>query len=105
MWERFGDKRIIVLNNYNFGIFHGHGSKGKTRERALECFRNDRVDCIIFGHSHNPVCAYEGRILLFNPGSPTDKRKNQYYSFGLLEIDVEIRPRIIFFNVHGEEMK
>ena len=102
--ERFGEKKIIKLGDYNFGIFHGHGSKSNTGQRALDCFRNDWVDCIIFGHSHQPVCAHEGGILLFNPGSPTDKRRNMYYSFGLIEIDAEIRPRIIYFNKNGEEM-
>ena len=102
--ERFGEKKIIKLGDYNFGIFHGHGSKSKTGQRALDCFLNDRVDCIIFGHSHQPVCAHEGSILLFNPGSPTDKRRNMYFSFGLIEIDAEIRPRIIYFNANGEEI-
>ncbi len=36
--DKFGDKKILTLGNFKFGIFHGHGKKGKTVERAAECF-------------------------------------------------------------------
>lgn len=99
--ERFGDKKILTLGNYNFGIFHGHGKKGKTIDRVMKCFQDDKVDCIIFGHSHIPFCQYFGDILLFNPGSPTDKRKNMYYSFGIIDIDEAISPHLIYFSADG----
>jgi len=99
--ERLGSRKILTFGNFNFGIFHGHGEKGKTIERAIKCFQNDAVDCIIFGHSHMPHCQFYGDILLLNPGSPTDKRRNKYYSFGLIEIDKTISPRIIYFNDEG----
>lgn len=99
--ERLGEKKVAVLGGYRFGIFHGHGEKGKTVDRAIHCFENDQVDCIIFGHSHNPYCRLHGKTLLFNPGSPTDKRRNEYYSFGIIEISETILPRLIYFNRDG----
>ena len=98
---RYGDKKIVRLGGLAIGICHGHGTKGGTVERAIGCFAGDRVDCIIFGHSHIPYCRVHDGVLLFNPGSPTDKRRNQYYSVGLLEIDAEIRPRIVYFDKEG----
>lgn len=100
--ESLDQKKIITLGKFNFGIFHGHGKKGKTVDRAIQCFENDKVDCIIFGHSHIPYCQWHGDILLFNPGSPTDKRKNTYYSFGLIDIDENISPQLIYFDATGE---
>ena len=99
--KRFGDKKIVTLGNVNFGVFHGHGESSKTIERSIKCFQNDTVDCIIFGHSHIPYCQYHGDILLFNPGSPTDKRRNKHYSFGLIEIDRVISPHLIYFDAEG----
>ncbi len=97
--QMLGEKKIITLGGFDFGIFHGHGQKGKTVKRAFDCFRDERVDCVIFGHSHNPFCSYENGVLLFNPGSPTDKRRNKNYSIGMIEINgKEITPRILFFN-------
>ena len=92
-----GMKRIITLNGYRIGITHGHGKSGKTVDRAVRCFENDGVDCIVFGHSHNPFCEYRDHILLFNPGSPTDKRRNEFFSFGILELGNAIKAEHIFF--------
>jgi putative phosphoesterase len=80
-----GEKKIISLGRFQIGVCHGHGSKSNTLGRAVECFKEDDVDCIVFGHSHTPYSAYHDNKLMFNPGSPTDKRRNKQYSFGILE--------------------
>jgi putative phosphoesterase len=49
-------------------------------------FDKSEVDVIVFGHSHTPYLQWREEILLFNPGSPTDKRRELKYSMGLLEI-------------------
>lgn len=91
------DKEIATLGGFRIGITHGHGSTGKTLERVIKCFENDPVDCIIFGHSHIPYCERINRVLLFNPGSPTDKRRNRFFSFGILELGSKIEAKHIFF--------
>ncbi len=100
--EIYANKEIIRLDSFSFGVVHGDGEKGKTLDRALECFREDDVDCIIFGHSHTPFCKYIGNRLLFNPGSPTAKRRNLLYSFGIIEIDKMISPKLVYFNSNEE---
>lgn len=41
----------------------------------------------------------ENGILLFNPGSPTDKRREKQYSFGLMDItDGKITARHVFYD-------
>jgi hypothetical protein len=59
------------------------------------------VHAIIFGHSHIPYCAYHGGVLLFNPGSPTDKRRNEYFSFGVIETGETLSARIVYFDARG----
>lgn len=103
LYHKLGYKRIITLGNFSFGIFHGHGGgRGGTVDKAIECFKGNAVDCIIFGHSHTPYCQYHNNILLFNPGSPTDKRGNKHYSFGIIDVNETISPHIIYFNAKGE---
>ena len=46
----------------------------------------ERVDVVAFGHSHVPLVERRGSVLLVNPGSPTDRRRQPAYSFGLLRI-------------------
>lgn len=99
--ERLGEKKTVTLGGFRFGVFHGHGAKGSTLSRTMDCFRNDKVDCILFGHSHNPYCQWHGDILLFNPGSPTDKRRNPYFSYGVIETGEKLTPGIVYFNAGG----
>ncbi|MFP3472622.1 metallophosphoesterase family protein, partial [Micrococcus sp. SIMBA_144] len=72
---------------------------GKTTEkRALEAFEGEDVDVIIFGHSHIPFSRFMKGILLFNPGSPTDKRKLPYYSHGVLTIEETWKIEHVFYD-------
>lgn len=90
-------KKIIKAGGFTIGITHGHG-KGKTTEkRAIAAFEEEKVDCIIYGHSHIPVKRFEGDILIFNPGSPTDKRRQKFFSFGVIHLSDKIIAEHIFF--------
>jgi uncharacterized protein len=92
----FPKKHLLHAEDYTIGIVHGDG-KGKTTEkRAFEAF-DVKPDIIIFGHSHIPYVRFYQGVLLFNPGSATDKRKQPYYSFGILDIEDEIKTRHIFY--------
>ncbi len=91
-------KKIVEVGGFTIGITHGHG-KGKTTEkRAIAAFEGEKVDCIIFGHSHIPVKRFEGDILIFNTGSPTDKRRQKLFSFGVITLSDKIIAEHIFFN-------
>lgn len=81
------DRDIVECESLRIGIIHGNAGRGKsTPERALNAFKDSPVDLIVFGHSHIPFMEWRNGILMFNPGSPTDKRREPQYSFGLLDI-------------------
>ncbi|WP_240375997.1 metallophosphoesterase family protein [Bacillus piscicola] len=90
------EKRIMEVNGWKIGIVHGHGNKKTTEQRAVEAF-TEPLDIIIFGHSHLPLLRYKGKTMLFNPGSPTAKRKLPHYSFGILHLGEEMQARHVFF--------
>ncbi|MEN1967187.1 metallophosphoesterase family protein [Lentibacillus sp. N15] len=100
--ERFPVKELVTIGGYRIGVVHGHGEKKTTEKRALEAFSDDEVDVLIFGHSHIPMLRYFKKVLLLNPGSPTDKRVLPHYSFAVLEVDEEIRAELIFFSNKNE---
>jgi predicted phosphodiesterase len=58
-------------------------------------FKGDNVDCIVFGHSHRPMNEMVKKVLLFNPGSPTDKIFAPYNSYGVIELKGELTADII----------
>jgi len=94
--ETLGYKKTLKILGNTIGVFHGHGSGGSTLGRAYDTFTS--ANCIIFGHSHIPFCQKHLGTLMFNPGSPTDKRKHAMYSYGLLFVKEEISGQIIYFN-------
>ncbi len=84
----WGRRRIVVAGPARIGMVHGdEGRARSTPDRAIEAFRGEPVDAILFGHSHIPLCERRDGVLLLNPGSPTDKRRNPRYSWALVEVD------------------
>lgn len=95
--KRIPKKQILDLKGYRIGIIHGDGYGGSPLQRAVDAFKADKVDCIVFGHSHQAFNSLNGDILLFNPGSPTDRRRSKYFSYGLLQIGAAIEAKIVYF--------
>lgn len=81
-------QRIIEVGPWRIGLVHGDGGTGATTpERARRTFKE--VQCVIFGHSHQPMNEQVDGVLLFNPGSPTDRRTAPSFSYGLLHVTDE----------------
>ena len=66
-------------------MIHDAGLSPGRRQRMRGRFKDARV--VVFGHSHMPYNEDEDGLLLFNPGSPTWKRKAPFTSMGLLWIE------------------
>ena len=93
--ERLGNSKVLEYQGFRIGLIHGRGGPERTINYALNFFSS--VDCVVFGHTHQPYCRRHGELLLFNPGSPTDKRHQARYSLGLLRLEEEIEGEIIHF--------
>ncbi len=88
LYKELGERKIIEADEARIGVVHGHAGKGRsTADRAFNTFSDEAVDAILFGHSHIPYRTRRDGILLFNPGSPTDKRLNPAYSYGIVRVD------------------
>ena len=70
----FGGERIAMI--------HDSGPRKGRRNRMRRWFPEARV--VVFGHSHIPWLEDEDGLLLLNPGSPTDKRRQPEHTFALL---------------------
>ena len=90
------ERLIFKVDDVTIGLFHGEGPAPQVFTRVQKIFEKQDVDVVIFGHSHQPLNERVGKILYFNPGSPTDTIHAPYRSYGLLEIDGrEVKGRII----------
>lgn len=88
-------KEIIEGGRFRIGLIHGWGAPEGLTERIRAEFKDEKIDCIVFGHSHSPMNETKNGILFFNPGSPTDKVFAPYNSYGLLEVTDKIVGKII----------
>jgi uncharacterized protein len=76
----------LELAGVRVAMLHDSGP-ARGRERRLH-ERFPDADVVVFGHSHIPWNA-EGVAgqLLFNPGSPTERRRQPHRTVGVLELD------------------
>jgi putative phosphoesterase len=84
--KRFSQKIVITVDKYRIGVMHGWGPPNQLESLVIDTFKKDKVDIIIFGHSHQPCNKKIGDVLMFNPGSATDTVFAPYRSFGTIEI-------------------
>ena len=61
--------KIIEVGKFTIALTHGAGYMFNTEERLFDDF--SPVDCIVYGHTHKPVCHRFGPTLMVNPGSFT----------------------------------
>ncbi|GCE47219.1 hypothetical protein EI42_00744 [Thermosporothrix hazakensis] len=80
-------KREIQVGFCRIGIVHILGDSKYYARNALVEFPRARV--VVFGHSHVPYNKEQDGLLLFNPGSATDRRRQPTCSIGMLYIDDE----------------
>lgn len=76
----------IELAGVRVGMVHDSGA-AKGRERRMASTFPD-ADLIVFGHSHIPWDATgpDGQVV-FNPGSPTERRRQPHRTAGLIRLD------------------
>lgn len=65
--KRLPKKEIVEVDGYRIGLIHGWGSPRGIEDRIIDNF--DKVDSIVYGHSHKPSNHIKNGILMFNPGA------------------------------------
>ncbi len=89
VWIAAGARTVLLL----------HGHHGKTAAKAARAAAEPGIDVIVFGHSHKPLIDREGQSILFNPGSPVERRWNPHFGLGLIQVsDEAIQPELILFD-------
>ena len=80
-------KHEIVVGHCSIGIVHILDASHNREKIARQEFPNARV--VVYGHSHIPWNGDRNGLLLFNPGSATDRRRQARCSVGMLCVDDE----------------
>ncbi|HEY6277975.1 MAG TPA: metallophosphoesterase family protein [Streptosporangiaceae bacterium] len=72
------------LDGLRVAMVHDTGPSAGRPARLRGRF--PRADLVVFGHSHIPLDHAEAGQRIFNPGSPTDRRRQPHGTLGVLEI-------------------
>jgi putative phosphoesterase len=79
--------QMIQCENVTIGLYHGAGSRQRILETVREKFKNQKVDVVIFGHSHQWMNERIDGVLYFNPGSPNDDITAKECTYGILDVE------------------
>ena len=78
------ERQVVDAAGPRIGLVHDAGpAKGRLRRMRMafpEC------DAVVFGHSHIPLHEEEDGFQIFNPGSPTDRRRQPRHSMGMARV-------------------
>lgn len=75
----------LELAGVRVAMIHDAGPAAGRIRRMRRRF--PEADLVVFGHSHIPMDLTEDDLRIFNPGSPTDKRRQPQGTMGVLELD------------------
>ncbi len=78
-------KKRFEVSGFRIGLIHGFGSPLDLVQRIKGEFR-EKLDLIIFGHTHSPFSLRQGGTLFFNPGSLSGNIYTSQGSYGILHL-------------------
>ena len=76
------ERRVIELDGVRVAMVHDAGPSAGRLARLRRAFPD--VDAVVFGHSHLPLHETDpdGNFQIFNPGSPTERRRSPRHTMG-----------------------
>jgi uncharacterized protein len=80
------DRLVVDVGGVRIAMVHEPGARAGRARRLRRWFPD--ADVVVFGHTHAPLDEVgEDGQRLFNPGSPTERRRQPYRSYGVIEVD------------------
>jgi putative phosphoesterase len=77
--------RTVQLENARIGMVHdagpAHGRLARMRMRFPD------AHAVVFGHSHIPLHESNDGFQIFNPGSPTERRRSPHHTMGIATVE------------------
>ena len=83
--QRLPRERLIELPGVTLGVVHDAGPSRGRLERLRARFPD--AGAVVFGHSHLPLHESRDGFQIFNPGSPTERRRAPRHSMGMARVE------------------
>jgi putative phosphoesterase len=82
--QRLPERAELELEGARLAVVHDAGPRRGRLARLRQAFPD--ADAVIFGHSHLPLHESEAGFQIFNPGSPTERRRAPARTMGIAEV-------------------
>jgi putative phosphoesterase len=77
-------QRLLDLAGVKVGMVHDAGPSAGRLERMRNRF--PEAQAVVFGHSHIPLHEERDGFQVFNPGSPTERRRSPHHTMGVATV-------------------
>ena len=74
----------LAADGLRVAMIHDSGAAAGRLPRMRARF--PQAELVVFGHSHIPLDAADEALRIFNPGSPTDRRRQPHGTLGVLRV-------------------
>ena len=88
-------RRVIRLGGFAIGVMHGSGGPSGLAERLLKQFRRERLDALLFGHSHRAETRTVDGVVVLNPGCPVVNPVSRERTVGILHVEDDVWGEIV----------
>ncbi len=78
------ERQVVAVAGMRIGLVHDAGPAQGRLRRMRTAFPES--DAVVFGHSHIPLHEEDDGFQVFNPGSPTDRRRQPRHSMGVARV-------------------
>src|SRR3954451_20786586 len=77
--------RMVHAERVRIAMLHDSGPAAGRFERLRRRFPD--AQAVVFGHSHLPLLEAREGFAIFNPGSPTERRRAPHHTMGLATVE------------------
>jgi putative phosphoesterase len=76
--------RVVKAEDVRIAMLHDSGQPEGRFERLRRRFPD--AHAVVFGHSHMPLLEARDGFAIFNPGSPTERRRAPHHTMGMATV-------------------
>lgn len=82
---RLPAEHVVEAAGARIAMVHDSGPRQGRLARMRRRFAG-RADAVVFGHSHQPLLEQDPGFQIFNPGSPTERRRAPEHTMGVARV-------------------
>ena len=87
-------EHVVEIGGARIGLVHIPGPAAGRAARLRTKFPG--CDAIVYGHTHVPEVTRDAGVWIFNPGSPTERRRSPSHAMLMLDVEAgQIRPELV----------